>query len=81
MFTPVNPCLHQLTVFTPVNSSLHLFTQFYTCSTHVDTCLPMFTQMGVMTWLFGGAVKSLGTEAHMAKWFHPLKVSIALNLI
>ena len=32
--------------------------------------------MGVMGWLFGGAVKNLGSPEHMDQWFHPLKVSV-----
>ncbi|CAH1262784.1 ACOXL [Branchiostoma lanceolatum] len=30
-------------------------------------------KMGVMAWLFGGAVMNLGSEQHVVKWFQPLK--------
>ena len=31
--------------------------------------------MGVMGWLFGGAITNLGSEEHVNQWFQPLKVS------
>ena len=32
--------------------------------------------MGVMAWLFGGAIHNLGTEEQTRMWFQPLKVSL-----
>ncbi len=32
--------------------------------------------MGVMAWLFGGAVRNLGTEEHIRKFWLPIQVAL-----
>eukprot|EP00058_Branchiostoma_floridae_P024745 XP_002610235.1 hypothetical protein BRAFLDRAFT_62059 [Branchiostoma floridae] len=41
----------------------------------VFSCVDMSVgvKMGVMAWLFGGAVMNLGSQQHVVKWFQPLK--------
>ena len=31
-------------------------------------------QCGIIYWLFGGAVRNLGSPAHVIKWLQPLQV-------
>eukprot|EP01136_Pigoraptor_vietnamica_P025650 Opistho-1_new@79819 len=37
------------------------------------TDLSVNVKMGVMTWLFGGAVICLGSDAHRERWFNPIR--------
>lgn len=36
-------------------------------------CCPCF-QCGIIYWLFGGAIRNLGSPGHVTKWLQPLQV-------